>query len=94
MDCKGHQHIQQIVMETSFNALELQGGGGQQRTFLTMASTSRKVATTACTARGVDNASYQQDEECEHQQQEVMLTAGCPTLMLAKSKVCLDFSCV
>uniref|UniRef100_A0A3Q3WZV9 Uncharacterized protein n=1 Tax=Mola mola TaxID=94237 RepID=A0A3Q3WZV9_MOLML len=61
-------------MESSFNAVELRelrGGGGRR-------GVSPPTATVGRAARGFENASYQQDEEHDHQQQGATVSAGCP----------------
>lgn len=86
-----HEHIEQTSMESSFDGVELRelrGGGGRQSVSPTPASAPWTVATVGCAARGFENASYQQDEEREHQQQGATVSAGCPTSTSANSKVC------
>lgn len=67
-------------MESSFNAVELRelrGGGGRRGESPTPASAPWTAATVGCAARGFENASYQQDDEQDHQQQGAPLSAGC-----------------
>ncbi|KAF1392141.1 hypothetical protein PFLUV_G00049490 [Perca fluviatilis] len=72
-------------MESSFNAVELRElrGGGVRRG---VSPTPASAPWTAATARGFENASYQQDEEHEHCQQGVTEPQGCPPSTSDNSK--------
>ncbi|XP_059184362.1 transmembrane protein 74B [Centropristis striata] len=66
-------------MEPSFNAVELRelrGGGARQGVSSTPASAPWTAATAGYTARGFENASYQQDEEPVARQQGATVPAS------------------
>lgn len=60
-------------MESSFNAVELRelrGGGARRGAPTSPTSSPWTAATVSGATRGFDNASYQQDEEQTHGQQQ------------------------
>ncbi|XP_070707703.1 transmembrane protein 74B [Pempheris klunzingeri] len=68
-------------MESSFNSVELRelrGGGGRLAVSPTPASAPRAAVTAGCATRGFENASYQQDEEQDHQQGATEAVAAPP----------------
>ncbi|XP_051271616.1 transmembrane protein 74B [Dicentrarchus labrax] len=72
-----------MSMESSFNAVELRelrGGGGRRGVSPTPGSTVGSAG------RGFENASYQQDEEHDHQQQGATVSAGGPPSTSGNSK--------
>ncbi|KAF3690342.1 Transmembrane protein 74B [Channa argus] len=77
-------------MESSFNGVELRelrAGGGRRGESPTPASVPWTAATPGCAARGFENASYQQDEEQNHQRQQgATVSASCLPSTSANNK--------
>lgn len=77
-------------MESSFNAVELRelrGSGAQQGPSPTLTSAPWTAATLGCSARGFENASYEQDEDQDLRQQEQQPTTSYPPSTSGNSKV-------
>ncbi|KAM9361363.1 uncharacterized protein tmem74b [Symphorus nematophorus] len=78
-----------MSMESSFNAVELRelrGGGGRRAVSPTPPSAPWTAATAGSAACGFENASYQQDEEQDHQQQGAAVLASCAPSTSGDSK--------